>query len=264
MAVTGKPSYKILDLFCGPKAVARKPIYERYSKLLRSGKILEYTGIDAKIEGKPQPHEKQGHEKQGRLKENFIEKALDLRDPEKLEEQLTEILGQENLEKFDEIHVHMPPPFLGVNEKGPEALKVIAKFLKPGGFFYHVFQDNSPLINFQAFTPQIESYTKKAFDLQFPKINKIALDAGLKVSRYAVRTPGGGWFTGSSGKKTQERKDKAYNKLVKEYSEWFNQANHIAIMFKPKTRKSKNQETSNLEAEQPPQKTRNNLIKRVK
>ncbi len=237
MVVTGKSPYKILDLFCGPKAVARKPIYERYSKLLHSGKILEYTGIDAKIEGKPQPYEKQGREKQGRLKENFIEKALDLSDPGKLGKQLTEILGKENLEKFDEIHVHMPPPFLGVNEKGPEALKVIAKFLKPGGFFYHVFQDNSPLINFQAFTPQIGSYTKKAFDLQFPKINKIALDAGLKVSKYAVKTPGGGWFTGLSGKKTQERKDTAYNKLVKEYSEWFDQANHIAIMFKPKTRK---------------------------
>lgn len=71
----------------------------------------------------------------------------------------------------------MPNQFLEPNENGPEALKVIAKFLKPSGFFYHIFQGskhnyqvNSQLLNFPAVTPNNERYLIMVFDLQLHKI----------------------------------------------------------------------------------------------
>jgi hypothetical protein len=69
-------------------------------------------------------------------------------------------------------------------------------------------------------------------------MNRIALHAGLKVTEFGIRTPTGGWYTGASGEKTQERKDKTYNKLIQKYSVWFKRANHFAIMRKPSETKT--------------------------
>lgn len=83
----------------------------------------------------------------GRIKERFIRTELDLHDPAHLAAQLDTLLGKD---RFGEVHVHLLHSGTnGCQPAGPQVLRVIAKYLRPGARLYHLFEQSSPLFDFK-------------------------------------------------------------------------------------------------------------------
>ncbi len=133
-----KEPVNILDLCCGSGLV-------RLAALRRFKRRIHYVGVDAitaPAENSLLPIEEYGQkiarDAKTRLVEAHFPTFLSFSDPVFFRRQLS-IISQGRL--FDEIHLHMPN-YLRAKKRTALA-KVIASFLKPGGRFFHSFDNLS-------------------------------------------------------------------------------------------------------------------------
>jgi hypothetical protein len=161
---------RVLDLACG-SGMARIAVGRRL--LTRE---IHYTGIDAsrtrlesldaltraaaKARQPADPTHKapaipplgDPYALNGRIKERVVRVELSLNDPAGLTAQLATLLDKE---RFDEVHVHLLHPAKnGCQPAGPRVLRVLAKYMRPGARFYHLFQHSSPFFDFPPERPR--------------------------------------------------------------------------------------------------------------
>jgi len=152
--------YRLLDLACGAGAV-RVATARRLPQ-----RTVEYVGIDpsrSRLQGVADilrelarahgPAALDGAEAvdpaalAARLRERFVRAELDLNTPVALADQLARIVPGE---RFDEIHMHLLHPGKhGAQAVGPRVMRTLARYLRPGGRIYHLFQRSSPLFTFE-------------------------------------------------------------------------------------------------------------------
>ena len=151
--------FRVLDLACGAGlvrvAVARRvparPIH--YTGIDRNRVRLEKVDSILKAEERRRPAEAPPDlapvdpQIQARLNERYVQAELDLNRPDTLAAQLAALLGRE---RFDEVHVHLLHPGThGCQPSGPQVLKTLGRYLRPGGRLYHLFQHSSPFFDFK-------------------------------------------------------------------------------------------------------------------
>ncbi len=152
--------FRVLDLACGAGlvrvAVARRvtarPIH--YTGIDRNRLRLDKVDSIVKAEqrrrsaaGAPAELVSLEPELQARLSERYIQAELDLNRPDTLSAQLAGLLGRE---RFDEVHVHLLHPGThGSQPTGPQVLRAVGRYLRPGGRLYHLFQHSSPFFDFK-------------------------------------------------------------------------------------------------------------------
>jgi len=250
----------VLDLFCG-SGVARIPLAERYKD-----RNIHYVGIDARPEPqklaayqkrelplprKPQQAAKvkawreemeKRHEaaSKERLHADFYNVELELEKPEKLEQQLLQKLEKT---QFDEIHFHMPDTTYAepLNKSATESLAVIARFLKPGGRLYHLFQSHSPLLDFKPKLPLNDELPQlhEKYAENKERIRQSVKKAGLELHRYGLNlrpvTGKQGWLTGRKRTaEAQERVHEVYAFLAALHSLHGAEALQFIVLRKPK------------------------------
>ncbi|HVO12823.1 MAG TPA: class I SAM-dependent methyltransferase [Vicinamibacteria bacterium] len=153
--------FRVLDLACGAGLV-RVAVARRVE-----ARPIHYTGIDrnrvrldkvdsllkaeqrrrAGAAGAPPDLATVEPEIQARLTERYVQTELDLNRPDTLAAQLAALLGRE---RFDEVHVHLLHPGThGWQPAGPQVLRTLGRYLRPGGRLYHLFQHSSPFFDFK-------------------------------------------------------------------------------------------------------------------
>jgi SAM-dependent methyltransferase len=263
--------FRVLDLACGAGllrvAVARRlPRHE-----------IHYTGIDITlfglqtIESLTRSAAQTGHPEHAvvkplvvglhadvhalkeRLRERFMLTDLDLHDPGTLAAQLKAALGNE---RFDEIHMHLLHPGKhGRQPTGPQVLRAIAKYLRPGGRLYHLFQNSSPLFDFNP-----ESFGIASGKALVPagtrgatlggneqRFREGASKGGLVLDKFGYRWQKArsrgkdgvmveawrGWITRRfTGAEPDRRTAVAYERLAEQYSSFSKYASHFVILRK--------------------------------
>ncbi len=163
MHETARQPLRVLDLACGGGrvrvAVAKRlPAHEIHYTGIDNGR-LRLDSVDAVLRARSatarqaepaaaSPRQVLQDEALGdRLKERYIRTDLELHDPGELATQLRALLGSE---RFDEIHVHLLQPGKhGWQAVGPQVLRAVARYLRPGARLYHLFQHSSPFFDFK-------------------------------------------------------------------------------------------------------------------
>jgi SAM-dependent methyltransferase len=271
MRGNGSRPYRVLDLACGAGQL-RLAVARRVPR-----REIHYTGIDVSLfglqsieslarprpptappgpaDGKPfevGPH-CDDHALKARLRERFMLTELDLHDPTMLAAQLEAVLGSE---RFDEIHMHLLHPRThGRQSAGPRLLRVIARYLRPGGRLYHLFQNSSPLYDFTPerirFAPQKPRpparMRDQALEINEQRFREGASKGGLVLDKCGCRwergrTRGGGgvmiaasrkWITRAfAGAEPDPRTADTYERLAEQYSSYSRYANHFVILRK--------------------------------
>jgi hypothetical protein len=210
---------EVLDLLSGP-ARAMFPISERFK-----GRRINYHSVDRRaVYSDPFIR---GYGVPKNVNYNFHNIELDFSDPEIFRQQLNELFKGR---KFDEVHFHMPSDFKhGTNA---QFLFEIAKFLRPGGYFYHSYQDFSPVIDSSQVSegdPKIAvAYAKK-------KVLPMATNAGLKLVRFGWKRVDkeSKFSTFSPLRGSKVRNLKTTYDLIKKYSKWAPFVTNFIIMQKP-------------------------------
>jgi hypothetical protein len=248
--------FRVLDLACGAGLV-RVAVARRVPT-----RAIHYTGIDStriglhsidsltRVAGSPSDV----HLLQPRLTERFIHSQLDLHDAKALATQLGALLGRQH---FDEIHMHLLHPSRnGRQPAGPQVMRAIARYLRPGGRLYHLFQNSSPLFDFdpEAIRPTREGTcppgtlgSVRLGDEQ--RFREGASKGGLVLDRYGCRWEGrmsrdqGGskaanprkWMTRRfAGTEPDPRTAVTYERLAEQYSRFSVYASHFVILRKRK------------------------------
>jgi len=151
--------FRVLDLACGAglvrvavaRRVAARPIH--YTGIDRNRVRLDKVDSILKAEQRKRPADAPPDltlvepQLEARLKERYVQAELDLNRPDTLVVQLAALLGRE---RFDEVHVHLLHPGThGCQPTGPQVLRVVGRYLRPGGRLYHLFQHSSPFFDFK-------------------------------------------------------------------------------------------------------------------
>ena len=261
--------FRVLDLACGAGLV-RVAVARRLPT-----RAIHYTGIDSTRIGlhsidsltrggqvaHPEPSlgklaedgsPDEVHVLQARLTERFIHSQLDLHDFKALATQLGALLGHA---RFDEIHMHLLHPSRhGRQPAGPQVLRAIAKYLRPGGRLYHLFQNSSPLFDFdpERIRPTREgacppgTLGNARLDVE-QRFREGASKGGLVLDR--CRWEGGGSRAQGGSKAATPKKwmtrrfvgtepDRltavTYERLAEQYSRFSTYASHFVILRKQK------------------------------
>jgi hypothetical protein len=190
---------------------------------------------------------------QARLRERFMLTELDLHDPKTLAAQLDAVLGKE---RFDEIHMHLLHPSKhGRQPTGSRVLRTIARYLRPGGRLYHLFQNSSPLYDFHPqrirFAPVkarpgagAREDTLEGNEQRFregaSRGGLVLAKCGSRWDRGRSRGEGGvmveasrKWITRRfAGVEPDRRTADTYERLAEQYSGYAKYANHFVILRK--------------------------------
>jgi SAM-dependent methyltransferase len=271
MRESGDRPYRVLELACG-SGLLRVAVARRVPR-----REIHYTGIDVSLFGlqslesltRPGPEtahpEHSGgnplevgrrgddHALQGRLRERFMLTELDLHDPKTLAAQLECVLGKE---RFDEIHMHLLHPRThGLQSTGPQVLRVIARYLRAGGRLYHLFQNSSPLYDFDperiryapGKPPPPAGTRGDTLGRNEHRFREGASKGGLLLDKCGFRwergkTKGEGgviveasrkWITRRfAGAEPDRRTADIYERLAEQYSSYSRYANHFVILRK--------------------------------
>ncbi|HEV8289463.1 MAG TPA: hypothetical protein VGQ00_00720 [Candidatus Norongarragalinales archaeon] len=201
---------EVLDLLAG-KGRVRRDLLRRFP-----GRRIFYHGIDLDLFSK-------SLQKRPLLKEKWIVTELDLAHPANLERQLKKHLGKK---RFDEIHMHSPSFHAAVTGAGQPLLKIVAKLLKPGARFYHVFRW-SPIVSGIVWSGD---FTRNRAVAQ-----ELAKKAGLILDRYGEKHVRDTEWRASqeTGTSEQQKVNKAMSDAVMRNT-MFPDAQHFFIMRKPK------------------------------
>ena len=257
----------VLDLACGAGLV-RVTVAERLP-----GHEIHYTGIDNRRDRLPtveflvrsseraaaSPAAADGKTAlrpdasalQQRLRERFFPVELDLHDARRLAGELARLLGRE---RYDEIHVHLLHPSThGRQTNGPEVLRAVAKYLRPGGRLYHLFQTSSPFFDFVPDRLRLRASGKAApagprgdphaWNEQL--FRKGAASAGLVLDKCGHRWdragerrrgegPANNWATRpvAEGAEPDQGVAEIHDRLAAQYSRFSKYATHFVILRK--------------------------------
>ena len=232
----GQPQpFRVLDLACG-SGLLRLAVARRVPT-----RTIHYTGIDTSRFGLQRVESAQ-------LQERFIHSELDLNDPEALTTQLAALLGRE---RFDEVHMHLLHPTRhGRQPTGPKVMRAIGKYLRPGGRLYHLFQNSSPLFDFNPARVRCSHKGPDSFARDEVRFRAGASQGGLVLDKCGCRweddrnpTEGGAkwaarkWMTRPlTGTAPDPHTADIYEQLGEQYSRFAKYASHFVILRKRKRR----------------------------